>query len=135
MESRIAANNLLHKEKATPDYTATPRVTFTYPGVASVGLREDDCLKRDLPINKAIAPLNIIARSNTSDFRDGFVKIITDKKGVVLGATIVAPHAAEMIHELALAIKHGLTASDLAQTPHAFLSWSEAIRVAATRLS
>lgn len=135
LESRIAANNLLHKEKATPDYTATPRVTFTYPGVASVGLREDDCLKRDLPINKAIAPLNIIARSNTSDFRDGFVKIITDKKGVVLGATIVAPHAAEMIHELALAIKHGLTASDLAQTPHAFLSWSEAIRVAATRLS
>jgi pyruvate/2-oxoglutarate dehydrogenase complex dihydrolipoamide dehydrogenase (E3) component len=135
LESRIAANNLLHKEKAIPDYTATPRITFTYPGVASVGLREDDCLKRDLPINKAIAPLNIIARSNTSDFRDGFVKIITDKKGVILGATIVAPHAAEMVHELALAIKHGLTASDVAQTPHAFLSWSEAIRVAATRLS
>lgn len=135
LESRIAANNLLHKEKATPDYTATPRITFTYPGIASVGLREDDCIKRDLPINKAIAPLNIIARSNTSDFRDGFVKIITDKKGVILGATVVAPHAAEMVHELALAIKHGLTASDVAQTPHAFLSWSEAIRVAATRLA
>ncbi|MNL46783.1 Dihydrolipoyl dehydrogenase [compost metagenome] len=92
-------------------------------------------MKRDLPINKSIAPLNIIARSNTADFRDGFVKIITDKKGVVLGATIVAPHAAEMIHELTLAVKHGLTASDIAQTPHAFLSWSEAIRVAAARLA
>ncbi|MNS86015.1 Dihydrolipoyl dehydrogenase [compost metagenome] len=135
LESRIAANNLLHKDKVVPDYTATPRVTFTYPGIASVGLREDDCLKRDLPINKSIAPLNIIARSNTADFRDGFVKIITDKKGVVLGATIVAPHAAEMIHELTLAVKHGLTASDIAQTPHAFLSWSEAIRVAAARLA
>lgn len=135
LESRIAANNLLRKDKATPDYTATPHITFTYPGIASVGLREDDCLKRDLPINKAIAPLNSIARSNTSDFRDGFVKIITDKKGQILGATIVAPHASEMIHELALAVKHNLTASDVAQTPHAFLSWSEAIRVAATRLS
>jgi dihydrolipoamide dehydrogenase len=92
-------------------------------------------LKRDLAINKATAPLNIIARSNTSDFRDGFVKIITDKKGVVLGATIIAPQAAEMIHELALAVKHGMTADDIAQTPHAFLSWSEAIRVAASKLS
>lgn len=135
LESRVAANNMLHpKSRVTPDYTATPRLTFTYPGIASVGLSEDDCLKRDLPINKAIAPLNIIARSNTSDFRDGFVKIITDKKGAILGATVVAPHAAEIIHELALAVKHQMTATDIANTPHAFLSWSEAVRVAAAKL-
>lgn len=136
LESRVAANNILHpRSRISPDYTATPRLTFTYPGIASVGLSEDDCLKRDLRINKAVAPLNIITRSNTSDFRDGFVKIITDKKDVVIGATVVAPHAAEIIHELALAIKHKLTASDVAETPHAFLSWSEAIRVAAAKLS
>lgn len=135
LESRVAANNILHKNKIAPDYTATTRVTFTHPGIASVGLSEDDCLKRDLAINKAIAPLNIVARSNTSDFRDGFVKLITDKKGVVLGGTVVAPHAAEIIHEIALAVKHGLTAEDLADTPHAFLSWSEAVRVAAAKLS
>lgn len=136
LESRVAANNLLHaKDKVAPDYTATSRLTFTQPGVASVGLSEDDCLKRDLRINKAIAPLNIIARSNTSDFRDGFVKIITDKKGVILGATVVAPHAAEIIHELALAVKYQLTAHQVAAMPHAFLSWSEAVRVAAAKLS
>ncbi len=135
LESRVAANNILHKAKLSPDYTATPSLIFTSPGIARVGLTEDDCVKRDLAINKAIAPLNIIARSNTSDFRDGFVKLITDKKGVVLGATIVAPHAAELIHEIALAIKHGLTATDIANTPHAFLSWSEAVRVAASKLS
>ncbi len=135
LESRIAANNILHKSKVAVDYTATPSIIFTYPTIAHVGLSEDDCLKRDLPINKATAPLNIIARSNTSDFRDGFVKMITDKKGVILGATIVAPQAAEMIHELALAIKHDMTADDVAETPHAFLSWSEAIRVAASKLS
>jgi len=136
LESRIAAHNLLHpKSRISPDYTATPKLSFTYPGVASVGLSEDDCLKRDLPINKAIAPLNIITRSNTSDFRDGFVKIITDKRGVVLGATVVAPSASEIIHELTLAVKYQLTARQLAETPHAFLSWSEAVRVAAARLS
>lgn len=136
LESRVAANNMLHpKNKVSPDYTATPRLTFTFPGIASVGLSEDDCLKRDLPINKALSSLNIIARSNTADFRDGFVKIITDKKGVILGATVVAPHAAEIIHELTLAVRHHMTASDVASTPHAFLSWSEAVRVAASRLS
>lgn len=136
LESRVAAHNILHpKSRISPDYVATPLLTFTYPSVASVGLSEDDCLKRDLRINKAIAPLNIVTRSNTSDFRDGFVKILTDKKGVIIGATVVSPHAAEVVHELALAIKHQLTAADVAETPHAFLSWSEAVRVAAAKLS
>ena len=135
LESRVAASNLLQKTKIKPDYTATPRLTFTHPGIASVGLSEDDCIKRDLSTDKAIAPLNLIARSNTSDFRDGFAKIITDKKGVVLGGTVVAPHASEIIHELTLAVKYGLTARELASTPHAFLSWSEVIRVAANKLN
>ncbi|MCB9820252.1 NAD(P)/FAD-dependent oxidoreductase [Candidatus Nomurabacteria bacterium] len=135
IESRIAANNIFNKQKVAPDYNSVPNITFTNPGVASVGLSEDDCLKRDLDINTAIAPLNIIARSNTSDFRDGFVKIIADRHGVILGATVVAPHAGEIIHELALAVKYGMTAGELAVTPHAFLSWSEAVRVAASRLS
>ncbi len=134
LEGRVAAHNVLHKQKIAPDYTATPRLTFTFPGVGSVGLSEDDCLKRDLRVHTAVAPLNSIARSNTSDFRDGFVKLVTDLNGVLLGATVVAPHASEIIHELALAIKHRLSATDVAETPHAFLSWSEAVRVAALRV-
>lgn len=135
LESRIAAHNLFSKSQLTPDYTASPRLTFTSPGIATVGFTEDDCIKRDLRITTALAPLNIIARSNTSDFRDGFVKLIADKKGILVGATVVAPHAAEIIHELALAVKYNLTARDVANTPHAFLSWSEAVRVAASKLA
>lgn len=135
LESRTVAHNILHKTPVAPNYRATPQLVFTNPGIAQVGLTEDDCNKRDLAISVATAPLSIIARSNTSDFRDGFVKLIADKKGVLLGATVVAPHAAEIIHELALAIRHGLTAEQVAETPHAFLSWSEAVRVAAGKLS
>jgi len=134
LESRVAVHNMFERTKGAIDYTATPSVIFSYPEIAHVGLSEDDCRRRDLSINKAMAPLNIIARSNTSDFHDGFVKLITDKKGVILGGTIVAPHAAELIHEIGLAVKHHLTASQLADTPHAFLSWSEAVRVAAQKL-
>lgn len=135
LESRVVAHNILHKQKTTPDYTASPRLTFTYPGVASVGLSEDDCLKRDLSIKSSVAPLNMIARSNTSDFRDGFVKVIADKSGVLIGATVVAPHASEIVHELSLAIKFKLTATQVASMPHAFLSWSEAVRVACGRVA
>ncbi len=135
MESQVAASNIFDKTKVTPNYKAMAEIIFTSPGIATVGLSEYDCLKRDLPINKAIAPLNIIARSNTSDFRDGFVKIVTDKNGIILGASVVAPHAAEIIHELSLAVKHEMTAYQIAETPHAFLSWSEAVRVAAAKLS
>lgn len=135
LESRVAAHNMFDRSKVTPDYTGTPSIVFTTPEIAHVGLSEDDCRRRDMAINKAIAPLSIIARSNTSDFRDGYVKIITDKRGVVIGGTIVAPSAGEMIHEIAIAVKHGLTAHQLAETPHAFLSWAEAIRVAAQKVS
>jgi len=135
MESQVAASNIFDKTKITPNYKAMAEIIFTNPGIATVGLSEYDCLKRDLPFSKAIAPLNIVARSNTSDFRDGFVKIITDKNGIILGASVVAPHAAEIVHELSLAIKHDMTAYQVAETPHAFLSWSEAVRVAAAKLS
>ncbi|HYG83322.1 MAG TPA: NAD(P)/FAD-dependent oxidoreductase [Verrucomicrobiae bacterium] len=134
LESRVAAHNLLHRDKVTPNYKAVPRVTHTVPEIASVGLSEDDCIKRDLAINKATVPINIIGRANTTNTRDGFVKIITDKKGVILGATIAAPSAGELIHELTLAIQHGLTAQDVALTMHAFPTWSEAIRVACSKL-
>lgn len=135
MESRVAAHNILSRTSISPDYTATPRLTFTFPGIASVGMTENECIKRDLQVKTGMAPLNSISRSNTSDFRDGFVKVVTDRKGVVIGATVVAPHAAEIIHELALAVKHGLTAAQVAETPHAFLSWSEAVRIAAARIA
>lgn len=134
-ESQVAVNNIFKHSKITMDYDVNPRIIFTHPAIATVGISEDDCERHKRSINKAIVPLNIIARSNTADFRDGFVKIITDKKGVILGATILAPAAGELIHELALAVKCKLTANDIAGTPHAFLSWSEAIRVAAGKLS
>lgn len=135
LESRVAAHNLLHKQKISPDYMGTPDITFTYPGIASVGMSEDDCIKRDLAIRTSVAPLAMVARANTSDFRDGFVKLVADRKGVLIGGTVVAPHAGEIIHEVAMAVRHNLTVAQVAAMPHAFLSWSEAVRIAATRLN
>ena len=133
-ESRVVANNLLKKQKVSPDYSAIPRVTFTTPEIASVGMSESDCLRRDLDIKKAVAPLNMITRSNVTDTKNGFCKVITDTNGRLIGATVVAPHAGEIIHELTIAIQHGLTARDVANTLHAFPTWSEIVRVACSKI-
>lgn len=134
-ESRVAANNLLHpKRKISPDYSAVPRVTFLSPEIASVGMSEADCLKRDLSVKSATAPLSIIARANVDNIPDGFVKVITNKKLEIIGASVVAPHAGEIIHELTLAVQYGLTAPEIAATLHAFPSWSEAVRVACSKI-
>jgi pyruvate/2-oxoglutarate dehydrogenase complex dihydrolipoamide dehydrogenase (E3) component len=97
-------------------------------------MSEADCLRRDLDIKKAVAPLNMITRSNVTDTKNGFCKVITDTNGRLIGATVVAPHAGEIIHELTIAIQHGLTARNVANTLHAFPTWSEIVRVACSKI-
>lgn len=133
-ESRIAANNILQKQKASPNYRAVPRVTFLSPEVASVGMSEEDCLKRDLAIKTAIVPINVIGRANVSNAMDGFIKIITDKHGMLLGASVVSQHAGEVIHELGLAIQYRMTAAQVAGAIHAFPTWSESVRVVCEKI-
>jgi dihydrolipoamide dehydrogenase len=133
-QSRLAANNILHKQKLQADYHAIPRVAFVSPEVASVGFSEDECIKRDLRIKKAITPISIIGRANTSNVDRGFVKVITDQQGTLIGATVASPRAGEVIHELTLAIQHDMNAADIANTIHAFPTWSEAVRTACAKV-
>lgn len=134
-EARIAAHNAVHRKKTAVNYEVMPRITFTTPEVASVGMSEAQCLKRDLRLKKAIAPLSSITRANINDEYDGFCKVMANKSGHIIGATIVAPHAGEMIHELALAMQYGLTAGQVAATIHAYPSWSEVVRTACANIA
>ncbi len=135
LQSRVAAHNITKtRAKISPDYSSVPRTISTFPEIASVGLTEDDCIKRDLMIKTAIAPLNLIARSNVEDFRNGFVKLICDRRGKILGGSVVAPEASSIIQEISLSIYANLTAQEVSDLPHAFQSWSEAIRVCAGRI-
>lgn len=135
MESRTVAHNILHKQKRASDYAAVPRVTCLNPEIASVGYSEDDLIKRDLEYTKAIIPISIIGRANISNQKYGFTKILADKKThQVLGATVVSPHASEIIHEITLAISHDLTTEDIAASMHAFPSWSESVRIACSKI-
>ena len=133
-EGVLAASNLLTKSKTPRQYDGFIRITDTLPAVAVTGLTEEECIAKKLFYKKIVLPLSAVSSANTSDFLYGFIKLIADHKGKILGATMVCPDATLAIQEVALAIRHKLTVSQLASTPHVSASWSELIRLSASKL-
>lgn len=136
-QSKIVAHNILHpKKQVSADYTAVPRCIFTNPEIASVGKTEAELAQTGTAIKKVVVPLSVIGRANTADVHEGFIKVIASKKtNAIIGATVASPHAGEIIHELTLAVHNKLTVDQVAETIHAFPTWSEIVRVACAKLA
>lgn len=133
-QSRIAGHNMFSPLKHLADYRAVPRCIYIDPEVASVGMSETELKSKGKKYQVAAVPINIIGRSNVTQQDTGFVKIVADKKGVILGASIVAPRAGEMIHELTLAVQWRMKASKIDYTIHAYPTWSQAVRICASKI-
>ncbi|MBQ9180808.1 NAD(P)/FAD-dependent oxidoreductase [Candidatus Saccharibacteria bacterium] len=133
-EAAVLATNLLSRAKNPINHSGFIRVVSTYPEVATVGMNETELTKKGRKFKKSIVPLKDIPASKTERLAHGFVKIITDSTNHIIGATIVAPHASLMAEELSLAIRHHLTALEIASTPHLTNSWNLAIKLAAKKL-
>jgi dihydrolipoamide dehydrogenase len=104
------------------------------PEIACVGKTEHQLRMTSTSYQTAIAPIGLVGRSGPANFDSGFVKLIATHGGTLIGASIVAPHAGEVLQELTFAINRGHRACDVAETIHPFPTWSEAIRIAATRI-
>ena len=133
-QGTFLANMLTTKSKNILNYHGFPRTINTYPEVAVVGLTEDDLIKRSRKYKKAIVYLDEVTASKTSEFERGFIKLLADKDKKIIGAVIVAPNASLMVQELAVAVRHHLSALEIASTPHLANSFGEAIRLAAKQL-
>lgn len=133
-QSRIAAHNMLHNKKVTADYHAVPRCVFVDPEIACVGMTEQQLKDKNITYQIGMTPIFVIGRANTTNQKEGFVKVLANKKGKLLGASVVSPRAGEVIHELTLAVQMGLKACDVAKTIHAFPTWSEAVRLACNKI-
>ena len=136
---RIAAGNALGRGlrgKFRGDLV--PRVVFTDPEVASVGVTP-----RHAPPGSRVAylPLAEVDRAITDGRTDGFIAIVAGPRrllrnaggGRILGATIVAPRAGEMIQEVVLAMRTKAFAGRLAQASHAYPTWSGGVQKAAAQ--
>jgi pyruvate/2-oxoglutarate dehydrogenase complex dihydrolipoamide dehydrogenase (E3) component len=133
-EARTAVHNLYHNKKIAMDYTAVPRCIFGMPEIAVVGKTEREMIMLGMPYQTALVPIGIIGKAMTNNYTGGLVKIIATHSGILLGASIVAPTASEMLQELTFAIQHHQHACAISKTIHPFPTWSEAIRVAADKI-
>jgi mercuric reductase len=128
----LAAENALTGNTRRVDLTAVPRVTFSDPAVASVGITEADARARGIQPLVSRLPMAHVARSLAAHDTRGFVKLVADAATrKIIGAQILAAEAGEMITEPTLAIKFGLSIEDIASTFHPYLTLSEAIKLAA----
>lgn len=128
----VAAENALSGNARRYDLTGLPKVTFTDPAVASVGLTEDQARAAGIQPLVSTLPLEHVPRSLAARDTRGFVKLVADTATrKIIGAHILAAEAGEMIAEPALAIRFGLTIEDLTGTFHPYLTLSEGIKLAA----
>lgn len=133
-QSYIAINNAFLRKKIKPDYSVVPRCVFTDPEIATVGMTEQQAKNEGIKTKKGIIAISILGRANTSNEFDGFIKILTDKKERIIGGSIVGPHAGEMIHEIALAVRLKVKAKVIADMLHAYPTFSEGIKIAAASI-
>ena len=113
---------------AKADHTAVPRVTFTDPEVASVGLTEAAARARSIDVVVASADPAESARGSIHDFHGGTLKLVGDRRrGVLIGATMVTPRAGEILGELVLAIKLGTPLKTLADVIHPFPAFNRVL--------
>lgn len=131
-EGKLAARNALTDEKVKTDYTVLPWVIFTDPQITGVGLDENQAKARGINADTSTLSLEHVPRAIAARDTRGFIKLIRDRDtDKLIGARILAPEGAELIMEVSLAIKYGLTIKELVNMFHPYLTMAEGIKLAA----
>ncbi|MGO2320495.1 MAG: FAD-dependent oxidoreductase [Vibrio toranzoniae] len=119
-------------KKFKVDYRAIPWTTFIDPEVARVGLNETDAQQQGIDYEVTRFEFEELDRAIAESSTKGFIKVITPKgKDTILGVTIVAQQAGDLIAEFVLAMKHGLGLNKILGTIHAYPTWAEGNKYAA----
>ncbi|MEQ8357835.1 MAG: mercury(II) reductase [Kiloniellaceae bacterium] len=130
--AKIAASNALNGDGLVYDKIAMPAVVFTDPQVASVGLTEAAARKRGIDVRTSILALDNLPRAQAARDTRGLIKLVAEGSSKkLLGAHILAPEGADSIQTAALALRQGLTYSDLAEMIFPYLTTVEGLKLAA----
>lgn len=128
MHGSIAATNAVLAPTRRIDHEHIPWVTFTDPEIAHVGLTETQARQRHGDaVRVRMVRHDHLDRAIVEDDTDGFTHVVLDQKGRVLGATIVAPRAGEVIAELAALIARRARLRDVAPVVHAYPTWADGV--------
>jgi pyruvate/2-oxoglutarate dehydrogenase complex dihydrolipoamide dehydrogenase (E3) component len=126
--ARIVIQNALFLGRARASALTIPWCTYTDPEIAHVGLYEHEAQKQGIEVKTFLQPLHEVDRAVLDGETEGFVKVHVAGKGKIVGATIVASHAGDLISEITLAMVGGLGLGTIAKTIHPYPTQAEAIK-------
>ncbi|WP_435107076.1 mercury(II) reductase [Nocardiopsis synnemataformans] len=128
----MVADNALDGAERTPDYTYLPRVTFTSPAIAGVGLTDARAEQAGLDCECRVLPLENVPRALVNRDTRGLVKIVAERgTGRVVGVTAVAEGAGDVIAAAVYAVRAGMTVEHMADTWSPYLTMAEGLKLAA----
>lgn len=134
-EAFVAVDNSLAvrpEDRRQRDLRSTPFCTYSHPEVASVGLSEDQAAEKGYEPITGTYRFPALGKAIAMGEDVGYVQVVADKNtDLVLGANMMGPHVTDIVHEIALAISTGLTASQLGECIHAHPTIAEAVMEAA----
>jgi pyruvate/2-oxoglutarate dehydrogenase complex dihydrolipoamide dehydrogenase (E3) component len=130
--ARIVVQNALFLGRKRMSALTIPWCTYTDPEVAHVGLYVREAREQDIPVKTFTVPMHDVDRAIADGEQEGFVKIhVKEGTDKILGATVVARHAGEMINGISLAMVAGIGLRTLARVIHTYPTQAEAIKQAA----
>lgn len=131
-EGGVAVDNAIGGLNKKLDLSVVPGVTFTNPGIATVGLTEKQATDQGYDVKTSVLPLEAVPRALVNRETTGVFKLVADAKSLkVLGVHIVAENAGDVIYAATLAVKFGITVEDLKDTLAPYLTMSEGLKLAA----
>lgn len=123
-QAGIVLASVLFRMPSKTDYRVIPRVVFTDPEVASVGITEREALARGIRHQVLEFSMADIDRAVTDDAQAGTARILLSKRRII-GASLIGAHAGELIHELALAMQVNARARDISNLVHAYPTFAQ----------
>jgi pyruvate/2-oxoglutarate dehydrogenase complex dihydrolipoamide dehydrogenase (E3) component len=133
-QARIVIQNALFFGHSKTSALTVPWCTYTTPEIAHVGLYEKDAQAKGILVDTVTVPLSTVDRAILDGADEGFLRVHVQKgskEGRIVGATLVAEHAGDMIGELCLAVTHGVGLKKIASVIHPYPTQGEAVKKAA----
>lgn len=131
-EGIVCAERIAGRDVRPINYDHVPGCTYCDPEIGSVGLTEREAQERGHEVRVGVFPFGILGRARIANERDGFVKIVADKRyDEILGVHMIGPRATELVAEATLALRMECTVEELIRTIHAHPTMSEAVAEAA----
>jgi pyruvate/2-oxoglutarate dehydrogenase complex dihydrolipoamide dehydrogenase (E3) component len=133
-QARIVIQNALFFGRAKASALTVPWCTYTAPEIAHVGLYEKDAQQKGIDIETLTVPLSSVDRAILDGADEGFLRVHLEKgskDGRIVGATLVAEHAGDMLGELCLAVTHGIGLAKIASVIHPYPTQGEVVKKAA----